>query len=254
MHAMRVTPIKTSLVTPKDDLWEFLRNHLDSVPERSVLVVTSKIISLCEGNVVALEGVDKQQLIVSEAEQYLDPSESEFGVTLTIKNGILAVSSGIDESNGEDIYMLLPKDSFVSAKRIWSFLREEYGVSEVGVVVSDSTTQPLRWGVVGRSLAYCGFIPRKDLRGTKDLVGRELVMTQMNIAEGLASAAVLEMGEGDSSTPLCLVEDITHIVFVDEPPSAQEKSENRIPLSDDVYAPLLKKADWRVGGVSTETS
>lgn len=241
---MRVTPIKTPIVQSGDDLTSIIANALTAIPEKSVLVVASKIVALSEKRVVPIGSISKHELVKQEAELFTDPQESPYHMMLTIKEGMLGVNAGIDESNVSGVYVLLPKDSYASAEKIWLFLREYFQVREVGVVITDSLSLPLKWGTVGRSLAYCGFVPVKDMIGQPDLFGRPLKVTKMNITEGIAAAAVLEMGEAAESTPLCLIEAVKHIEFVDHPPTDLEKKELLITLAEDIYGPIINSPQW----------
>jgi dihydrofolate synthase / folylpolyglutamate synthase len=245
---MKITPIKTPIVHPNDDLLKIIHTALPKIPEQSVLVITSKVVSLCEGLVIDIDLVDKKQLVFQEADQYIDHQQSKYGVTLTIRDKVMAVNAGIDESNVDNQYVLLPSDSYQSATEVWNFLREQYQVKDVGVVITDSTSLPLKWGTVGRALSFCGIKALKSLIGKPDIFGREMKMTQMNVAEGLAAAAVLEMGEGAEQTPLCLIEASSHVEFSDSPPSASELKDLQIEIEDDVYGPILQSADWKKGG------
>lgn len=244
---MQITALKTNIVHSGDDLLPIIDTALQTYQandlENSVLVVTSKVVSLAERNVV-MDVDDKHQLVRQEADRYTEAESSKYGVMLTIKDSILAVNAGIDESNIGGGFVLLPKDSYTSAEKIWRHVRAQFNLKNFGVVITDSTSFPLKWGVVGRALAYCGIEPLKDLRGTPDLYGRPLVMTQVNVVEGIASAAVLEMGEGNDSTPLCLVSEVKHATFQDTPPSQQELEEQLIEVEDDVYYPLLSSDKW----------
>jgi putative folate metabolism gamma-glutamate ligase len=249
---MHLTPLKTPTVHPGDDLFAIIRTAIaalpdGTIPEKSVIAITSKVVSICEGRLVSLDQVDKHELVRQEAEWYLDPHSSKYGVMLTIKDGVLTVTAGIDESNVQDSYVLYPENSWESARRIWEFLLSEYNLQEVGVIITDSTSFPLRWGVVGRSLAFCGFQGLNNRIGEKDLFGREIKMTQVNVTEGLAGAAVFAMGEVAESTPLCLLTDIPHIVFKPEATTQAEIDSLRIDLADDVYAPLLTAVQWKKG-------
>ena len=156
----------------------------------------------------------------------------------------MAVSTNMNESNVSGVYVLLPEDPYASAAKIWQFLREHFNVREVGVVITDSLSLPLKWGTVGRALAHCGFVPVKDMIGQPDLFGRPLKVTKMNIAEGIAAAAVLEMGEAAESTPLCLVEAVKHIEFIDHAPTDLEKKELLITLAEDIYGPIINSPKW----------
>ena len=115
--------------------------------------------------------------------------------------------------------------------------------------MTDSKTMPLRWGVTGTAVAHCGFEALIDEIGTPDIFGKKLEMTQLNVAEAIAIAAVFEMGEGDEQQPLAVVSDIQQRVkFQDRPPTAEELSNLVIDPEDDVYAPVLMNAKWQKGG------
>jgi dihydrofolate synthase / folylpolyglutamate synthase len=247
---MNLTPLKTPPIIATDNLLSVVRAAIDQfpekkLPEKSVLAITSKVVSICEGRVVSLDQVDKHELVRQEADRYLEPHSSKYGVMLTIKDNVLAVTAGIDESNVSEGYVLYPTDPWQSARQLWEFLRTEYSLTEVGVIITDSTTFPLRWGVIGRSLAFCGFQGLNNRIGEKDLFGREIKMTQVNVAEGLAGAAVFVMGEVAESTPLCAITDIPHIIFKQEPTTQAEIDSLQIALEDDVYAPLLTSVQWK---------
>jgi len=237
-------------VNPGDDLFTILRAALkpEDVPEKSVIAITSKIVSLCQNRVVPIGSIDKKKLIESQAELFTDPHSSKYNMTLTITNGQLAVSAGIDESNANGMYVLWPENIQESANEIWQMLRDHLGRKELGVIITDSRTQPLYWGVIGASLAHCGFQALNRLIGRPDIFGREMHMTQESVYQALAVAAVFEMGEGAQQTPIAVVNDIREIAFQDRPPTEEELSFLRIEPEDDVYAPILLSAPWKTGG------
>ncbi len=245
---MKVTPIKTPIVHAHDSLIALLADALpDSLPERCILAVTSKIIALCEGSVVPKEANTKDEkyaLVMREAERYVPPSNSKYGVLLTIKDQVLAVNAGIDESNGDGMYVLWPHDSYGAAQAVWEWLRETYSLKQCGVIVTDSRTIPLKWGTIGTCLAHCGFKALNNKIGEKDLFGHEMQMTQVNVAEALAISAVFEMGEVAEATPLAVIEDASTVVFTTTPPTEEEKRSLVIAPEDDVYAPVLMSAPW----------
>lgn len=247
---MKVTAYKTPLVTAKDNLFQVIAEAVPYLPERSVLVIASKIVSTCENRFVKKitgKPSEKHELVRKEAEFYTDPHSSKYDLMLTIHRNWMFVNAGIDESNADNQYILWPEDPQASVNKIWQFLRQHYGVKEVGVTMSDSTSIPLNWGVMGHAIAHCGFEQLKSYIGKPDLFGRQLQMEQVNISQGLTAAAVLEMGEGDESTPLAVVREIKDIVFQDRPPSQEELANLHIGIEDDVFAPLLTKADWKKG-------
>jgi len=105
----------------------------------------------------------------------------------------------------------------------------------------------LRRGTIGISLAHCGFNPLKDYRGTKDIFGRKFTMTQTNITDGLAAAAVVVMGEGREQTPLALITDIPGVRFIGGSRRSL-RSPLKIPEKEDLYYPFLSCPPWKKGG------
>ena len=247
---MKVTAYKTPLIKAKDDIFQVIADAIPYLPEKSVVVIASKIVSTCENRFVKKvtgDREEKHQLVRREAELYTDPHSSKYDLMLTVHRNWMFVNAGIDESNADNQYILWPKDPQQSVNQIWHFLREHYNIKEVGVTMSDSTSIPLNWGVMGHAIAHCGFEQLKSYIGKPDLFGRNMKMEQVNLAQGVTAAAVLEMGEGSESTPLAVVRDITDIVFQDHPPTADELAALHVELEDDVFAPILTKAEWKKG-------
>lgn len=246
---MIVQPIKTTRITPgSHTLFEVLDEALQDVRNKDVIVITSKIVSLCEGNVVRIEGTDKAQLVREEADYYMAGNESKWGISFTIKQHTLIPTAGIDESNAGDYYVLWPKDSQKTANAIRKYLVERFGHAEVGVIITDSTCRPMRLGVSGIALAHSGFKALRDYVGQPDLFDRPLKVSQADIAGGLAATAVLMMGEGSERTPIVLMRDVSVAEFVDRNPTADELNSLKIPLEDDLFAPFLQKVEWLPGG------
>lgn len=233
---MNIKAIKTDLFTPNQNLEAFLTDHISALPNQSVVVIASKIIALSEGRVIACHSKEeKHQIAREESEFYLDSK----WIPLTIKDGLLMMAAGIDESNVGNTCLLLPKNPFDSAQRIRSFLMDHFKLSQLGIIVSDSRLFPLRQGVTGCAIGYAGFHGLKDYRGTKDLHGRTFTMESLNIADCLASAAIVEMGEGAEQQPLAIITDTT-LEWTDQQPGPEEL---RIAKEDDLYAPLFKAFD-----------
>jgi dihydrofolate synthase / folylpolyglutamate synthase len=244
---MRTRSIRTHTISPSErDLFAVLDRHVSELTERSVLAITSKIVAICEGRVRPISGVDKRELIAEEAERYLPP-DPRYGVCLTIKHDMLIPTAGIDESNADGHYVLWPSDAQEAANSVRAHLARRFGLREVGVVITDSRTTPLRLGVTGVALAHSGFQALNDYVGKGDLFGRALRMTKVNVMDALATSAVLVMGEGDESTPLAVLDELPFVVFQARDPSKEELAALRIPLEDDLYAPLLTRVDWQRG-------
>lgn len=161
-----------------------------------VVVVTQKIVSKAEGRVVAIDADDaaaKVALAESEAVRVLR-RRGELLVTET-RHGFVCANAGIDLSNvAEGWAALLPEDADRSARRIRDAVRALAGV-EVAVVVSDTFGRTWRRGVTDVAIGCAGIAAVVDLRGTTDALGRELVATEVCVADELAGAAELVMGK-----------------------------------------------------------
>jgi dihydrofolate synthase / folylpolyglutamate synthase len=245
---MIITPIKTDKITPGNkDLFQILDKFLPEIKEGSVLAITSKIVAICEGRVVKLDEVEKESLVEKEADLYLPASENKYGFNITIKNNIFIASAGVDESNGNGYYILWPKDPQESANKIREYLKIKFNLKNVGVVITDSKTTPLRWGVTGVALAHSGFNGLNNYIEKPDIFGRPMHVTKASIMDGLASAAVLVMGEGAEQTPIALIENLPFVEFQDRNPTNEELEMLKIELEDDIYSPILKNIDWKKG-------
>lgn len=248
--AMIVKTIKTRIfLPPHDDLLSLIREEFitHKPKERSVIVITSKIVSIWQGRCVPINGpITKDELIKKEAELYLSRSKvPKDYVMLTMKNNIMIPSAGIDESNGAGYYILWPEKPFSAAKTIYDFIAEEFKPAEFGVIISDSHTVPLRWGTMGIAISFWGFYPLKDYRGEEDIFKRKLRFSQLNIADALASTAVLAMGEGNEQTPIAIIENVPQIKFGDF--DFLKENPLEIERENDIYGPLLNAIEWERG-------
>ncbi len=246
---MKIKAIKTrKFLPPKDDLWDLL-SSIKTLKENSVVAVTSKVVSIGEGHCIPIGKIDKDKLIAKEADKYL-PRKLWKGLTMyTLKNNLLVAAAGIDESNAKGFYILWPKDPTLSAKKIWQFLRKKFNVKNLGVIITDSRVTPLRRGVMGMAISYFGFKPLKDYRGTKDLFGRSFEMETTDIPDSLATAAVLEMGEGAESQPLAIITDVPYVEFIGREYKPKTKYDSfEIPEKEDLFYPFLSSVPWKKGG------
>ena len=235
---MKVTPVRTRVFKEHEELIQFIIEHIPALPNRSVLAVTSKIVALSEGRTAVVStDEEKEKLSRSESERAV-PTKY---VMLTVKDGMAMANAGIDDSNagpstalGVNKLVLLPKDSFAAANKIRSSLLQNYGIRELGVIITDSRVAPLRAGVVGVALGHAGFKGIHDYRGTPDIFGRTMKITQTNVADSLATAATVVMGEGGEQQPLAIIEDAP-AEFLD----TVDPKELHIDIEDDMYGPLF---------------
>lgn len=241
---MEIIPIKTRIMQPpKDDLYNLLDEYLPEVREQDVLIVTSKVMAIHEGRCVCKKGTkNKHDLAKQEADgimEYENMYGKEFLITL-IQNAFLS-SAGIDESNGDGYYVLLPKDPWKLCKEIWEHIREKHGVKEVAVIAVDSHSLPLRYGALGISIGYFGLNPLKHYVGKEDLFGRPFKVERTNVIDAIAAVSTLVMGEGSESQPLAIVRDVPGIKFVD----CDTRNELLIPAKEDIYSPFIELFNTR---------
>ena len=228
---MQIIPIKTRIFKENEDLIKFILKYVKRISENSVLVVTSKIVALSEGRTVEYKNKAQKVKLIKQ--------ESDFAIKtkitwLTIKDGMVMTSAGIDESNANGRIILLPKDSFQSADLIRKRLKKIFKVKKFGVLITDSRIFPLRAGIVGVTLGYSGFRGILDYRGSKDIFGRILKMSRTDVADSLATSAVLCMGEGKEQQPLALITDAP-IIFTEK----VDKKELIMDPKEDLYLPFF---------------
>lgn len=235
---MHIKTLSSPLIKAHDSLYSLLDMCVPLLQEQEIVVITSKIISLTEGSIVAKKDVSsKEHLIQKLADAYL-PFHP---FSLTIKNHLLIPAAGIDESNAEDLYILYPEDPKSSAEKIWNYLRKRDQRKEIGVLITDSRTSPLRRGVTGVSLGWCGFKALHNYIGTPDCFGHPLRVTQTNVVDALAASAVLCMGEGNEQTPFAIISQAPKVQFTQEAPSQEELKAFYVSLQEDVYAGIFQK-------------
>ncbi len=168
-------------------------------------MIASKVISFHQNRLhqVKTKAAFKK-LIKAEADHVLEEGE----MVLTLKNRILIPNAGIDNSNTPgDLAVLWPKAPFRDARDIHSKLKVSSKLKKLGILISDSHCHPLRLGTAGIAIGWAGFEGVSDERGSKDLFGKKMHYTQIAVADNLASAANLLMGETDASIPFVIVRD-----------------------------------------------
>ena len=233
---MFVEPIHTRIFETGESLCNFIVRFVPKVKEKTILVVTSKIVALSQGRVIPgkISEKEKEKWIKKESDRYIKTK----WCYLTLANGHWCANAGIDQSNAKSGGLILwPKNPYNVAEHLRKNLQKYYLVKNLGVVITDSRIFPLRAGVHGVAIGYAGFKGLRNYIGTKDLFGRRLKMTKTNIADSLATAAVLAMGEGNEQTPLAIIEG-ANIVFTS---SRIRTNELRINPKDDMYRPIFER-------------
>ena len=142
---MNVTAIKTDRISPgSTSLIVLLDTVITEMTEGSILAISSKIVSICEGRAIPFDKADRESLIVQESERYLPETMSKYGHHFTITHGSLIASAGIDESNGNGNFILWPKDAQATANKVRGYLIDRFKLQKVGVIITDSTSIVLR--------------------------------------------------------------------------------------------------------------
>jgi coenzyme F420-0:L-glutamate ligase/coenzyme F420-1:gamma-L-glutamate ligase len=197
-------------VRPGDQLGDVVADACAAPPngplaDGDVLVVTQKIVSKAEGRLVPVDPDDplSHKAVVEEEAVRILRRRGDLVITET-KHGFVCANSGVDLSNvqrGEAA--LLPIDSDRSARRIRDGVRARLGV-EVGVIVSDTFGRTWRRGLTDVAIGVAGVAGVVDLRGAPDALGRVMQVTEVAVADELASAAELVMGKS-SGIPVAVV-------------------------------------------------
>jgi coenzyme F420-0:L-glutamate ligase / coenzyme F420-1:gamma-L-glutamate ligase len=190
-----------------DDLARLIAGRVDLV-DGDVVVVTQKIVSKAEGRMVRIkvdDPADRLRIIESESVRVLR-RRGDLVISET-RHGFVCANAGVDLSNVDEGWAaLLPEDPDRSAQRIRDGLRAATGRA-VAVVVSDTFGRAWRKGVVDVAIGCAGLAAVVDLRGTADAMGRDLVATEVCVADEVASAAELVMGKANS-VPVAVVRGI----------------------------------------------
>jgi coenzyme F420-0:L-glutamate ligase / coenzyme F420-1:gamma-L-glutamate ligase len=211
------------LVRAGDDLVAIILRGLGDagihLQDDDVVVLASKIVSKAEGRMVALESVAPSERAwalatttgkdAREIELMLRDStevvRTRPGLIITRhKLGFVSANAGLDHSNvaGEGEYvLLLPENPDASAEKIREGLNAVTG-AQVGLIIADSHGRPHRMGTVGVAIGVAGLPALEDWRGRQDLFGYILQHTEVGLADMVASAATLLLGQAREGTPV----------------------------------------------------
>ncbi len=235
---MQIRAIKTRVFKENEDLIKFILDFIKKIPEKSILVITSKIVALSEGRFVSYASkrkLSKEYWVKKESGMVIKTGDTYF----TIKDNMIMAAAGIDESNANGKLTLLPKDSYKNAEIIRQALQKKFKnknkLKNFGVLIVDSGFLPLRSGAIGLALGYAGFKGIRNYIGQKDIFGRVLKVSRTDVADSLATAAVLCMGEGREQQPLILITEAP-VEFTNK----VNKKELRIDPKKDMFYPLMK--------------
>src|SRR5208282_3079023 len=216
------------LIAPGDDLGAIIiaaMTKADLAPVAGdIVVVAQKVVSKAQGRYVDLADIvpsARARELAVEVEK--DPRLVEVILSESVRvvrrrprllivehrHGYVAANAGVDRSNidaapARDVVLLLPMEPDAAAEMLRQRLAKHFR-QPLGVIVSDSFGRPWRRGTVGVALGSAGIAALNDLRGRPDLFGRPLQVTDTALADGVASAASLLMGQADEAHPVVLV-------------------------------------------------
>ncbi len=214
------------LIEPLDDLVEIIYKSIKSnniqIDDTDVIVIAQKVISKAEDRYINLDEIEvtnkaKQlanklnkneglmQAIINESNKIISTEKNV--VIVEHKLGFININAGIDQSNilqDKNLALLLPENPSKSAKDIQKKLSEIFN-KNISIIISDSMTRPYRSGIINFALSSNNIQSLIDLKGEKDMFGNKLRGTEIAVADELASAAGLLMGQSDEGKPVIVI-------------------------------------------------
>ena len=225
-HLNLIALKKFPLIEPGDHLNEIILKSISDnnllLEDGDILIIAQKIISKAENRYINLDNVIPSQSAIDLGEELnrnpafiqliLNESKTiistEKNVIIVEHNlGFIHINAGIDRSNipqDENLVLLLPVDPSSSAETIQSFISKSLNIN-ISVIITDSMSRPYRSGVTNFALASANIQSLIDLKGESDIYGNTLKSTEIAIADELAAAAGLLMGQGDELKPVILM-------------------------------------------------
>jgi len=220
---IEVIPLKVSLIKKGDNIVDIILSLIKKkrleLRDYDVVAITGKVLAVSEGRIVDYRKIKLSDKAIKLSKRYglepgfvqivLNESEKIYGgvyrAILSVNNGILMANAGVDHKNApEGKAALWPKDPDSLANKIKNKLETKTG-KKVGVIIVDSKVNPMRRGTVGVAIGSSGIKPVVDCRGKKDLFGKSLKITFLNVIDDLASMAHLAMGETTERIPFVLI-------------------------------------------------
>lgn len=228
MNPISLIPIAgIPLIQPGDDLAHILADALapfapDIAEGDDVLVVAQKIVSKAENRFVDLATVTPSAralelaALTQKDARLIEVILWDASDVVRTRPGLIIVehrlgwvcaNAGVDRSNvapeGREMVLRLPADPDASAAHIRSALHERFG-ADIGVIIADSHGRPHRTGTIGVAIGVAGLPGLEDWRGRTDLFGYTLQHTEVALADQIASAATLLLGQAAEGVPAVL--------------------------------------------------
>ena len=227
MNSIKILPLQNfPIIEPDDNLEDIIKNSISSnnikIDDNDIIVVAQKIISKSENRYVDLDTIKVSekaetlalklnknkgliQAIINESNKIISTEKNV--VIVEHKLGFININAGIDQSNinqDKNTALLLPEDPTKSAIDLHQKLSSRFN-KEISIIISDSMTRPFRSGITNFALASHNIQSLIDLKGKDDMFGNKLKGTEIAVADELASAAGLLMGQSDEGIPVVII-------------------------------------------------
>ena len=214
------------LIQPGDNLSSIIlesckHNHFE-LQDGDIIAIAQKVVSKSEGryeNLLEIKPSQKAfdlgkslnrepafiELILNESNEIISTAKNV--IIVEHKLGFININAGIDRSNipeNKNIVLLLPEDPSLSSQKIYEDISSKTN-KNISVIITDSMTRPYRSGVTNFALASANIQSLIDLKGEKDIYGNILQATEIAIADELAAAAGLLMGQGSEGIPIVII-------------------------------------------------
>lgn len=252
-YSFSVHAIPTGLLKPGDNFVDRIISCVKDtdakeIKEDDIVIFAESPLATTQGSIVKPANVTPSDSAKEYSKKYnIDPHLAEIvlqesdeivggvdGYLLARRGNLFLPNAGVDESNAPDGYVtLLPKNPDESAKNLRKEIFEKTG-KNTAVLIIDSRTHAMRMGVCGVAIGASGILPVTDERGKKDLFGHELSVTRRAVADNLASAAELLMGESGEGIPAVIIRGYDFV-------KAEDAKIEFIAPEEDLFLGMLKK-------------
>ena len=254
--AVQILPVSgLPLIKPGDDLPRMIVENARKagwqIRDKDILVIGQKAVSKSEGRLANLGSVHPSkkafaiarktgrkpefvQIVLNDSKRVL--RTDKMALIVTTKTGWTCLNAGVDKSNvkGDQNYALLPTNPDASARKIRTRIRRLTG-KDIGVIITDTHSRPFRLGQVEETIGIAGLNPHADYRGQRDLFGYHLKFKNVALADEVAGAAELVMGQGREAIPAAIIRGLKRVRFQD-----RAKSSNLTgPASEDLFKGTL---------------
>ena len=229
------------LIPPKQNIFPILNDKISDLKDGDIVFITTKILSIHQGNCVPIKTNNKDELAKECATHFIERDlNTNYPVLLTITQNCLISCAGIDESNANGYFILWPTNLDKLLLEIRAFLIKKFNLTKLGVVATDSASSIMKTGITGIAVACCGVKPIYSYVDSNDLFNRPFTTTKVNIIESITAMSVLLMGESTERTPIVIYRDKNEhnkIQYTDNITTNEMVISNP---KEDIFLPLLK--------------